>query len=596
MRGPATAFLFLALALGFDASRAGAAASDPYAFTDSACVKGAAFGTAQQTCNLLPGPVIAGASTTVFVTALSSGVPAERSSSSSTTVPMAFALSCVNPASHANVHASYAGVPLQLCTPNGGVPGLAAWSGFVNVVFAAGAPSAGASFVYADVGKVQLLLNTSGGIVGSAPFVVKPAALKITSVTRMADGSANPQATSGTGAAFARAGEALKITAAAQNSDGTAAPNFGSENMVVVLDGARGGDAAAQGAMLALPTLSGSFASIINGVSTGDAFSVDEAGILALTPRLCNKAYTPQRCDNDYLGAGPPPLIETINVGRIYPDHFDTSTAVTLACLPHMNCPAGVGAAAYSGQPFAVTVTPMNAQGAALKNFNGVFARPITLSAFTQPGGTVSNGAGVLSANTVPLASIVAPIVANPVYTFPLRFSSASPQAGNWTAPSAAFLRADVSDGAGSVSSLRTVGSVEAGMMIVNGRLALENPHGSELAKMPVRAVAQYWTGAKRWEPSASDSVSTLQSGGIAFSNCRKGLQGDCGSPTLGVTANSLLTLSNGAATFWLRAPGAGKTGSADFQMNNPAWLPSTLGRAVFGVYTSPLIYLREVY
>ena len=34
--------------------------------------------------------------------------------------------------------------------------------------------------------------------------------------------------------------------------------------------------------------------------------------------------------------------------------------------------------------------------------------------------------------------------------------------------------------------------------------------------------------------------------------------------------------------------------------MNNPAWLPSTLGRAVFGVFNdvlkSPLIYLREVY
>ena len=30
--------------------------------------------------------------------------------------------------------------------------------------------------------------------------------------------------------------------------------------------------------------------------------------------------------------------------------------------------------------------------------------------------------------------------------------------------------------------------------------------------------------------------------------------------------------------------------------MNNPAWLPSTIGRAVFGVYKSPLIYVREVY
>lgn len=133
-------------------------------------------------------------------------------------------------------------------------------------------------------------------------------------------------------------------------------------------------------------------------------------------------------------------------------------------------------------------------------------------------------------------------------------------------------------------------------MMIITGRLALANQYGSELAKMPVRAVAQYWTGAKRWEPNISDSVSSLASGGIVFSNCTKALAGSCGGPTLAVSPAGTLLLKDGAATFWLQAPGAGKTGSADFQMNNPADLPSTLGRAAFGIYKSPLIYVREVY
>jgi hypothetical protein len=36
-----------------------------------------------------------------------------------------------------------------------------------------------------------------------------------------------------------------------------------------------------------------------------------------------------------------------------------------------------------------------------------------------------------------------------------------------------------------------------------------------------------------------------------------------------------------------------------DFSVGNGVasdWLPSTIGRATFGLYRSPLIYLREVY
>ena len=65
-------------------------------------------------------------------------------------------------------------------------------------------------------------------------------------------------------------------------------------------------------------------------------------------------------------------------------------------------------------------------------------------------------------------------------------------------------------------------------MTIVSGRLALDSPHGSELVKMPVRAEAQYWAAAGRWETSATDNVSTLQSGGITFANCRKRLGPPC--------------------------------------------------------------------
>jgi MSHA biogenesis protein MshQ len=191
------------------------------------------------------------------------------------------------------------------------------------------------------------------------------------------------------------------------------------------------------------------------------------------------------------------------------------------------------------------------------------------------------------------------------VYSLPQPFSNSAPRARNWTSPTALYLRASADEtirvGAAAtsvkISSLRGTDSVEGGIMAISGRLSLDSPHGSELAKMPVRAEAQYWTAAGRWETSASDSVSGVQSGGITFANCTKGLGLPCPSTAvLGVTADSLLTLSNGTTTFWLRAPGAGRNGSAEFQMTNPAWLPSSIGRAVFGVFKSPLIYQREMY
>lgn len=575
-------------------------AATVYVFTDSACVDAKAFGSAEQSCKQLSGlPAFAGAATPVFVTSLASGVPTRLNATVDTTVKTSFALGCVNPASSAGVQASYAGVALPLCTPNGAVPALVAaqWSAGVDMVFKAGAPSvaANASFAYADVGKVQLFLRDAGErIVGAVPFVVKPATLAITAVTRSADGFANPQTKSGAGNGFVKVSEAFTVKAAALTSSGAVAPNFGNEGARLSLGWTRGGEAAVQAAMLNLPVLAGDFTAIVGGVFTGTAFSVDEAGILALTPKLAN---------NDYLGAGLPGVFVTTTVGRFYPDHFDTVASATMQCLPHMACPAAVSAAAYSAQAFAVTVKPMNAAGTLLRNYNGVLARPITLSAYSQAGGAVPNpAAGVLSANLIATASMGPDLAirAKPVYSLPQPFSSSAPRARNWSAPTPIYLRAsadeNVAAGAVVVSSLRAAATVEGGVTIVSGRLGLDNPHGSELMKLPIRAEAQYWTAAGRWETSATDNLSAVQSGGIAFANCRKKLGPTCDTTVLLVTADSLLTMKNGAATFWLRAPGAGNDGSAEFQMNNPAWLPSSIGRAVFGVYKSPLIYLREMY
>jgi MSHA biogenesis protein MshQ len=589
-----------------DTDSAATEPAPPYAFTDSACVSGQAFGAALQTCNDMAGaPLLAGASLKLYITALSGGVPTLLSTTQATTVAMGFALSCHNPASNAGVKPSFAGASMPLCTPNRGVP--TAWSGLVNLVFAKNAASAPASagLVYADVGKVQLFLRDAPGkVVGAVPFVSKPASLAITAVVRSADSFPNPQAATGAGNGFAKVGQAFTIKAAALTTDGAKAPNFGNEGARLALDWKPGGDGFALAAMVTPPTLdwdkqAGDFTAIVDGEFTGNTFTVDEVGILAVTPRLST---------NDYLGAGAPGALTT-NIGRFYPDHFKTTTAATMECLAHMLCPVDVSGAAYAGQPFAVTVTPLDAEDGVLLNYNGVLARPITLSAFSQPGGTTANpSAGSLSGNIIPVAAKEAteenppPIMGLPVYGLPRRFSNSAPRARNWVAPTALYLRAGADEniangGIVKLSSLRPSGSVsvEGGIMIVSGRLALDSPHGSELARMPVRAEAQYWASTGRWETAATDNISTVQRAGITFANCLLRLK-PCDTTVLKVTDAAALPLKFGAATFWLAAPGAGKTGSAQFQMNDPAWLPSAVGRAVFGVYKSPLIYLREVY
>jgi hypothetical protein len=147
----------------------------------------------------------------------------------------------------------------------------------------------------------------------------------------------------------------------------------------------------------------------------------------------------------------------------------------------------------------------------------------------------------------------------------------------------------------------------EGGIMVVHGRLQLANAFGSELLRLPVRMNAQYWTGTL-WDNNSADSISTVRGDckilssdcKILFSDCKKALVKD-GKCNLGLlkTAADPDTLKDGAGTILLAAPGRGNTGSAWLEvvdLDNLPWLPSTRARAVFGIYKSPLIYIREVY
>jgi hypothetical protein len=107
-----------------------------------------------------------------------------------------------------------------------------------------------------------------------------------------------------------------------------------------------------------------------------------------------------------------------VSLGRFVPDHFDT--AIKQATAP-IACPAapfacptnasGANGLLYSGQAFTLNVTAKNAIGTGdtTANFQGVFAKATTLSAWSAAGntGTANPGGGAL-ANTALAATAFA--------------------------------------------------------------------------------------------------------------------------------------------------------------------------------------------
>jgi MSHA biogenesis protein MshQ len=590
----------------------GAGALLSYAFTDGPCIPNLAFGNANQCKEFEWGPVTANAPIKkLYVTALSAGIPTQLSASVATKVPVYFALSCHSPEQTAGVKATFSGLVLPACTAKGAAP--SAWSNPLDLDFAVNKPSAQLEniFQYNDVGRIQLYMRDQNSRLGAGlPFVSRPASLAFTEIKRTSDGFPNPAAATGAGPGFLKAGEAFTMTVAALTSTGDVAPNFGNEGARITLmqEGK---------ATRVTPRLDGAFDEPKDGRATGTAFSWDEVGILVLTPMLSTK---------DYLATGDVNRIAA-TVGRFYPDHFETTAPnPPMLCMPKMNCPA-VNGAAYSGQPFTVTVSAHSAKHTDLKNYTGEYARDVKLGAYDQAGGTIANPpgkpGGTMAANIIKAAAFVAAVepdapallvAATPSYTLPVPFLNTAPHALNWTGPTTIYVRAsseeNLSDGGtATVTSLLPKDSVEGGITIVNGRLRLSNAYGSELLKLPVRMEAQYWTAATPdlaafWENNSKDSVSTVIPGEVSFSKCLKTLKTSdtppaCkAAPVLEAMPGAALTLKDGVNTFWLKASGRGNLGSADIQMKpmNPTWLPSTVARVVFGIYKSPLIYTREIY
>ena len=289
-----------------------------------------------------------------------------------------------------------------------------------------------------------------------------------------------------------------------------------------------------------------------------------------------------------------------LSLGRFVPDHFDTAIVQATAPVPcpaaPFACPANAGGGAsgllYASQPVSIKVTAKNAigAGATTANYQGVFAKASTLSAWSAAGsaGTANPGGGSL-ANTAMAATVFAEGAGTTPASNPNTTQPTYALGTLATAPTDLYFRAVDAD---DVTSLRA-SAVEAGLKVANGRIYLPNAYGSERLPLPIKAMVQYYNGTA-WMNSLTDSASPFDSrllaaGGNVVVSVLSGLGG-------GVTIANPATaaVAGGVRSFNLAAPMAG--GSANISLNAPLYLPSTTSRATFGIFRSPLVYRRENY
>jgi hypothetical protein len=612
-------------------SQVGAAAFTPsYFFTDKQCINAQPFNSAGQPCkpvDLTSTQYLANKDIEMYLTFVVNNVPTALSNSD-TTLKIKYALSCYDPAQDAGVRATFktmssgATTTLPLCAKSGTLPAQSSsvWTGLTDVLIKAGETTSNEIYVfhYADVGRIEFLASDNTGRLGTTgPFVERPAQLTLTGPA--SNKASSPAAI--TDPVFVTAGTSFPLTVSALmfGIPALPAPNFGKETAPVQIRlktlAATDGSGNRFADMADPPTaketrikLTGNLGSFNGGVASG-SFAYADVGTLEVTAAI---AGPDDETKGSYLGTGDVPNA-VLNIGRFVPDHFDTVITPLMTCDPSgMTCPSNAAGMAYSGQPFTLQVLPRNTASETTLNYRGIFARGVTLSAYTAPGVATginppaSPSGSVLSVNSIASTAFVRSTdandlvtlgaTANPVYTFPRAYSGAAPFANNWVTPTPIYLRAtETSTPNDGVTSLRA-SPVEAGIMIVTGRMLVPNAYGSSQLPLLLNLSAQYYgqttvngVVTAAWYTNVNDGATTVTpSTSLLFSSCTLAC------PTMVDGSGRLLV--KGATTVQLRAGSAtGKSGASAVMTPYP-WLPSSTGRVTFGVYRSPLIYLREVY
>ncbi len=630
-----------------------------FVFTSSACTHNIAFGAPGQCARVTWSPRTAGqALANVYITAVdAAGVPTRLHPTQVRIRNMQFGLTCHDPVANAGVQATFSATAsaLPLCEANGAIP--LTWSAGVDISFAGGSPSVGPySFRYDDVGSVELRVRNSAATAemgSSGAFVVKPAGFTLSNIKRSRDNFANPGAPDATGQAFAKAGEAFSATVTAVNAVGGATPNYGQEKtaetvkLTPVLAAGLGltnnpaltcGDKT-NPAICDTTSVPGAdipkFGAFMGGAATGVNFAWEEVGIIMLTPSVG---------DADYLGALDVTGTPSGNVGRfslakfalqnpLLEDRADICNggvliadgAIACSAFTYMDEEADVS---FTLKPMSLNNVPSQNYLSSLnpaQNFAKldptIFAN-LNLAAVDRntAGGPhylsarISN-AGMPAATCTPAPcfhpSAGANSPAQADVNVPFKFTRGAAPDGAYASVQIGFAPLD-SDLA-PVDAVGTAGTgtcnnttvtacynLDADATLGNdrallataefryGRTNISNAYGPELLGLVMPVVIEYWNSSTAaYVRSAGDAGTVIA---VALGNYQ-------GNLTAGKTTPTVSALVNGVGRVNLSAPGANNSGSVDVSVTNPAYLPSNpVGRATFGVYRGPFIYMREQY
>ena len=377
------------------------------------------------------------------------------------------------------------------------------------------------------------------------------------------------------------------------------------------------------------PGITGSpVAAFSNGVAAISGMRYDEAGIIEISAVQ----------GGSYLGLSTTETAKirgnTGYVGRFHPKRLGVA-----ANAPALGNSCSAGAFTYQGQPFhfgtapVLSLTALSAQGTTTANYTttGFFKLSSTLAgrsyADAAGGGrtlSVVNGSAAVIAGSTGGTGIATLSLASGSGGDAFTYTRAAPESPFAASVTANFTAADLTDSDGICLDSANDGVCDtfsiAGVSGANmryGRLVVENAMGSELTTLRVPLYTQYYNNGG-FVLNTADVCSVIPSTALDF-----GAGTPAGSPAAGVlsfpisTGTSTATFTGtavaGQFSLLLSAPGGGKTGEINLQLNmGTAGLPwlqydwngdgtrtdDPTARATFGTFQGPkrVIFKREVW
>lgn len=381
------------------------------------------------------------------------------------------------------------------------------------------------------------------------------------------------------------------------------------------------------GATIAVTALSGTFAAGTGAQATGSSFKyLDVGNIQFQADAVSDSGFTSvDQANGDCIVGSTSNTLSggkygcnigspaSTRFGRWYPSHYSFAGSLTPSCA--------AGGFTYMDEDALGVLITIKAH--AFSGSAASAADPVT-SRYTAGYGTLASL--TLSGDNAG-ANVAVSRLGSPV--FPTMPNTALWSAGQWVInDSYAFSKLVSPDGPYDSFKLKAaIADPDGGTFVSatnetnttrirSGQLRMFNAYGSELLSLPVPLEARYWNGTA-YVTNTLDSCTTLNLSSIAMSNYTGNLAA-CEtqiSPTTTQTLSAGKLPGNGLV---LSKPGQGNSGSVQLSLNvgstasgstcvsstssaataaNRPWFGSNpSARATFGVYKSPLIYLRENY